>query len=367
MGATAADIRTTLRQRYTQYLQQRGWQSDEAQSEAIEALEKLRTQLLGRQHRSLMQRWFSKKPEPVQGVYLWGGVGRGKTFMMDLFAESLCGIPYVRSHFHRFMFDVHESLSTLSEADPLASVADSIASRARVLCFDEFYVSDIGDAMILGRLITLLIERHVTLVATSNIPPDELYYDGLQRARFLPAIDVINAHCHVLHVDSPNDYRLRVLSDAAMYFWPCDTKTNQRIAQLFEDLSQGQQLADGDILISGRSIPVRGKAAGVVWFDFDAICGGPRSQNDYIALARRVHTVIVSDLPELGDADNNAVRRFIALVDEFYDRNVNLVLSAQTALTDIYTGRKLAFAFERTTSRLTQMQSTEYLSRPHLP
>ncbi|MEO0576726.1 MAG: cell division protein ZapE [Pseudomonadota bacterium] len=367
MGATASDKRTTLRQRYADYLDARDWQSDAAQSKAIDALEAVRSKLLAQERRGLLQRWFAKTPEPVRGLYLWGGVGRGKTFMMDLFASSLIDVAHIRSHFHRFMFDVHEALSVLSEEDPLISVADDIAARARVLCFDEFYVSDIGDAMILGRLVTLLIERGVTLVATSNIPPDELYYDGLQRARFLPAIDVLNAHCDVLHVDSPNDYRMRVLSDAAMYFWPCDEQTEQRLAKLFENLSQGQHLADDDVLVNGRSIPVLGKAAGVTWFSFEAICGGPRSQNDYIALARRVHTVLISGLPQLSDADNNATRRFIALVDEFYDRNVNLVLSADTALTDIYTGRKLAFAFERTTSRLTQMQTKEYLSRPHLP
>lgn len=361
------DSDNSLTDRYHAYLEARNWVSDPAQTAAIAHLDELRTALIERHSRSRLSRWLSREPQGIRGLYLWGGVGRGKTFMMDLFAQSLGAVPYRRSHFHRFMYDVHDALGRIEHEDPLTSVASDIARNAQVLCFDEFYVSDIGDAMILGRLITLLIERNVTLVATSNIPPDELYADGLQRARFLPAIEVLNAHCHVMRVDADIDYRMRVLRDAPMFCWPNDTATRTQLQSRFDDLAQGQQIDEADILVNGRKIPVVAKAAGVVWFTFADICAGPRSQNDYIVLAKRVHTVLVSDIPALDDKQTNAVRRFIALVDEFYDRNVNLMLGADVALDSLYGGKKLAFAFERTSSRLTEMQSQQYLSRPHKP
>ncbi|MEM7610371.1 MAG: cell division protein ZapE [Pseudomonadota bacterium] len=354
----------TLTERYEQHLLAHDWQRDAAQANAITALDQLRTALLTPARR----RWPWQRPAPApKGVYLWGSVGRGKTVMMDLFCQSLDSVTRKRSHFHRFMYDVHAQLKTLdNKSDPLQIIATDIAREVQVLCFDEFFVSDIADAMILGRLLQVLFDNGVVFVATSNRPPDDLYLEGLQRARFLPAIEALKSNCQVVAVDGDTDYRLRVLDASPMYYYPCGASQISQLEQNFEALSEAQALEDDHIMIEGRPILTRRKAAGIAWFDFDAICRGPRSQNDYIALAKRLHTVIISHVPQLGPRDEDAARRFIALVDEFYERNVNLMLAADVPMDELYAGNRLEFEFKRTYSRLTQMQSRAYLAQPHL-
>jgi cell division protein ZapE len=298
---------------------------------------------------------------------MWGGVGRGKTFLMDLFYQSLPFDDKRRRHFHRFMHDVHAELKTLqSQEAPLEIVAEHLADQARVLCFDELYVSDIADAMILGNLFEALIERGVTLVITSNQPPRELYKNGLQRQRFMPAIALIEKHTEVLNVDSGVDYRLRQLTQAGTYLSSEDPQTLHRLEALFRDLSEGEQ-SGGAIDIEGRPIPVIRASDTSVWFDFGAVCEGPRSQTDYIEIAREYQSVIVSGVPVFDSTREDAARRFLALVDELYDRNVNLVLSAATKPQGLYRGERLRQEFPRAVSRLIEMQSEEYLTRHHRP
>ena len=302
---------------------------------------------------------------PVRGLYIWGSVGRGKTFLMDLFFESLPPELARRSHFYRFMRDVHARLRALKEVEnPLQQVAADLARDARVLCFDELFVSDIGDAMILGTLFEALFDRGVTLVATSNVPPDQLYKDGLQRQRFLPAIALLQRQCQVFRLDGGVDYRLRHLTQNGTYLEAAAPDTPARLENLFEALS-GVVAAPATLDVEGRPIVARRAAPDMVWFEFGEICDGPRSQNDYIDLAHDYHTVFISDVPVFGANGEDAARRFIMLVDEFYDRGVKLVLSAAAAPTGLYQGERLRFEFERTASRLIEMQSAEYLARQH--
>lgn len=307
---------------------------------------------------------------PVKGLYFWGGVGRGKTYLMDNFFESLPFEEKMRAHFHRFMRRVHRELRLLDGVkNPLETVADNIAAEARVICFDEFFVADIADAMLLGGLLELLFARGVTLVATSNIAPDRLYENGLQRQRFLPAIALLNEHTRVIHVDGGVDYRLRTLEQAQLYHTPLDSSAEQAIEEAFNSLvpASGEVRVSVDISIEGRKIPCRSVAEDVVWFDFDVICNIPRSQNDYIELAREFHAVLVANVCQMGRNNEDQARRFINLVDEFYDRNVKLVLSAEVPLPSLYSEGRLGFEFQRTRSRLLEMQSHEYLARPHRP
>jgi cell division protein ZapE len=359
---------TELHAAYERRLAQHGWQSDPAQLAAVDALGQL-TQRLQTRRRPRLARWLRRQPRPpVRGLYLWGGVGRGKTLLMDLFFEHLPTERKTRRHFHRFMYDVHAELKRLDgERDPLEQVADRMAADAKVLCFDEFFVSDIADAMILGRLLAALFSRGMTLIATSNSPPEELYRDGLQRQRFLPAIALLKRHTHVMHIDAGVDYRLRLLDQASMYLTPANRATRERMRENFYDLAPGIVRNHETIEIAGRPIESIAIAKSVGWFAFEALCEGPRSQNDYIELARRFQTVLISGVPRMGDNDNDAARRFIALVDEFYDRRVKLMLSSDVPLTEIYAGKRLAFEFERTASRLTEMQGHAYLAEAHIP
>lgn len=303
----------------------------------------------------------------VPGLYLWGSVGRGKTFLMNLFQASL-RVPSRRVHFHHFMHDVHAALHRHREnPDPLAHVAAGMADGLRVLCFDELYVSDIADAMILGGLFQQLVGAGVTLVFTSNAPPAELYRDGLQRQRFLPAITLLEAHTRVLCVDGAVDYRLRELERAPLYVESGPGAGDAALAERFEALAGQPGEPGGSIEVDSRPIPLRRHAAGIAWFRFSDLCEGPRSQSDYIELARILHTVVLSDVPRFDPAGEDAARRFIALVDEFYDRGVKLVVSAAASPADLYQGERLAFEFERTASRLVEMQTHAYLERPHKP
>lgn len=307
-------------------------------------------------------------PEAVPGLYLWGTVGRGKTFLMDLFVASLPHGVALRRHFHRFMGEVHESLRGLGEQQsPLVEVAAGIAGRCRVLCLDEFLVNDIGDAMILSNLLDALFARGVTLVTTSNTAPANLYRDGLQRARFLPAIALIEQRCHVVEMASSRDWRLRALTQAPVYLTPPGAEAHRALARIFASQANGNVQEDGVLHINSRGIPFHKRADNILWFDFAALCEGPRAVADYIALAKAGPAIIVSNVPQFTVYSEDAAKRFVQLVDEFYDRHVKLVLSAAAPITELYDGERLRAEFGRTESRLIEMQSEEYLALPHRP
>ncbi len=362
----------TPMQRYRQDLRRPGFMADAAQELAVTKLQALHDRLLaGTERPGLFARLVrNRRPEPVAGLYFWGGVGRGKTYLMDSFFESLPFQRKLRMHFHRFMLRVHRELGRhKGQRNPLRLVAEGIADEARVLCFDEFFVSDIGDAMILAGLLETLFDRGVTLVATSNIEPDRLYENGLQRQRFLPAIELVKRHCEVVNVDGGVDYRLRSLTSAPLYYSPLGEIADLRMMEVFRSLAPSvDEIRKGVTLeVEGRELRARYVAEDVAWFDFATLCAGPRSQNDYIELAREFHAVLLDEVPVLDGARDDQARRFINLVDEFYDRNVKLALAAAAPLDELYQGARLGFEFERTRSRLQEMQSREYLGRPHRP
>lgn len=364
----------TPRERYQQALASHGYTADPAQERAAASLERVYNDLLIQPGPGLLQRLHSRlsgepaKAAPVHGLYLWGGVGRGKTFLMDLFFHAVPFDNKLRLHFHRFMQQVHAELKTLKDKeDPLRTVAARLASRTRLICFDEFFVSDIADAMILGRLFENLFQYGVTLVATSNIPPDDLYRNGLQRARFLPAIQLIKQHCEVLNVDAGIDYRLRTLEQVEIFHSPLDQQAEAAMECYFMELNP-DGVEPGHVLeVNGRTVKARLLGEGVAWFDFSQLCEGPRAASDYIEIAREFHSVLLSNIPVMDWSRENDARRFITLVDEFYDRQVKLIISAETRMEDLYRGDKLRFEYQRTLSRLKEMQSREYLSLPHRP
>jgi cell division protein ZapE len=359
---------THVAERYRALLAAGELRPDPDQQRAVDALARLETELRDLpQQGSIIWRVLGHRPKPPGGLYLWGGVGRGKTFLLDLF-HARVGVPARREHFHRYMKDVHARLGALrSQSDPLELVAAEMAREYRVLCLDELFVSDIGDAMILAGLFTGLTAAGVVLVCTSNSPPHELYRDGLQRARFLPAIALLERSTEVINVDAGTDYRLRQLERAPLYFAANGDDVEQRLAERFESIAGEPGRAAHEITIEGRQLRVRRSTGDVIWFDFEELCAGPRSQSDYIEIARDFHTVLVSGVPRFDAARDNEARRFIALVDEFYDRNVKLVLSAHSPVADLYRGERLRFEFARTESRLIEMQSHAYLARPHKP
>lgn len=355
-------------QRYQALVDNDSLQSDAEQRRVAGLLQDIHEQLIRRGPRLLDR--IRKRYPPITGMYLHGSVGRGKTMLMDLLAESLqaAEIPVWRIHFHRFMDGVHDRLHRLrDQRNPLTTVGRGIAERGRVLCFDEFHVSDIADAMILGGLLDQLFSRGVTLVTTSNTEPRNLYADGLQRERFVPAIEAIENHCRVVGLDSPEDYRLRELVRHPVYHHPADERAETELEEEFRGLAAGEQVSRDALKLRGRRVQPRQRAGSVIWFDFDTLCQGARASGDYIELARRFGTVVVSDIPQLTEADNNAVRRFVHLVDECYDRSVKLIISAAVPPEKLYTGKKLTEPFERTISRLIEMQSRDYLALPHRP
>ena len=356
------------RQRYETDLVRHGFLRDPAQERGVDALDQLYTRLLTTPAPAWWQRLLGRPAPPVKGLYLWGGVGRGKTWLMDCFFDCLPFEDKLRLHFHRFMHEVHGALKDFpDEQDPLQRVAERFRSRARVICFDEFFVSDITDAMLLGRLFQHLFARGVTLVATSNVQPDELYRNGLQRERFLPAIRLLKQYTQVLNVDGGTDYRLRHMQGTELFYVPAGPEADAHLATVFQRLVGHLDADSRPLTVNDRSIPARRHADGVAWFGFEALCAGPRSQEDYIEIARGFHTVLLSDIPQLTRDTEDAARRFIALVDEFYDRRVKLVASAAVPLDALYDGKRLVFEFQRARSRLTEMQTKEYLSEPHLP
>jgi len=364
--------RSLLRRAYQESLRRHGYRPDAAQEHAIARLDELRLRL-ARAAAPRRLAWLERlRPArgaeaATRGLYLWGGVGRGKTFLLDLFHAHV-GVPARRDHFHRFMQEVHARLRQLHRVeDPLASVAAEVARDARVVCLDELFVSDIADAMLLSGLFSGLVGHGVALVFTSNTPPSDLYRDGLQRARFLPAIALLERHCEVLNVDAGADYRLRQLEKAPLYLASADPETEAAMLARFEEIAGDPGSAAGVLEVEGRPIAMRRRSVDVAWFDFTDLCEGPRGTADYVEIARGFHTVFVSGVPVFDATRDDAARRFIALVDEFYDRGVKLVLSAAAPPGSLYRGERLAFEFERARSRIIEMQTHEYLAREHRP
>lgn len=322
--------------------------------------------------RSVFARW--RKPldhnvDGIPGLYLWGGVGRGKTYLCDLFFEALPFADKTRLHFHQFMQQIHDDLGKLDGVeDPIDRIADDWAARARLLLLDEIHVNDITDAMLLGGLLTALFKRGVTLVTTSNVPPEGLYKNGLQRARFLPAIAQICKHTEVLQMVGVTDYRLRILQTEPIYCVSqfvngrALSKTQQAMKTHFDRLSAVADEVEVTLELNGREIPILGRSTDMVWFSFDALCNTPRSTHDYIEIASLFHTVLISDVPVMDDDSNDAARRFVNLIDEFYDRRIKLIISAEAQADRLYTGKRLAFEFQRAASRLMEMQTSAYLA-----
>lgn len=362
--------------RYKQDLEKPDFNYDPAQEEAVEALQDLFLRLTQQESQStsngFLNRFLNKKKKAdvVAGLYFWGGVGRGKTYLMDTFFDCLPTERKMRLHFHRFMQMVHQEMRKLHDVkNPLEIVGKQISEKAQVLCFDEFFVTDITDAMILAGLLEVLFENGTTLVATSNIEPDGLYKNGLQRARFLPAIELVKKHTKVMNVDGGVDYRLRALKQAKLYHYPLSEAADQELNARFMSLvSDSSHIVEGGAVeIEGRDIPLIRSCEDMAWFDIKALCDGPRSQVDYIEIARIYTTVIIGNLPQMDSSKDDLARRFINLVDEFYDRHVKVIFSAEAPITDIYTGKRLTFEYDRTISRLLEMQSEEYLSLEHRP
>ena len=340
---------------------------DVDQLRAVHALDQLWFSLQRQRHPTVLDRIRRKPPEYVKGLYLWGSVGRGKTWLMDLFFDELPVGRKQRVHFHRFMQRVHNSLRKMANVqDPLARIAADWSESCSVLCLDEFFVSDIADAMLLAGLFEHLFINGVTLVTTSNIEPDGLYRNGLQRAKFLPAIDLIKQHTRVLELSGSTDFRLRILEQSEIFHHPLDTAADEVMTASFNRMAAECEL-NHNLDINGRNFHAKRRGDGIIWFEFGELCEKPRGGIDYIEIARAFNTVVISNMPQLSEENANEARRFITMVDEFYDRNVKLLMSAAVPIKQLYSGSKLAFEFERTTSRLTEMQSHDYLARPHLP
>ncbi len=353
---------------YAAALSARGYTADAAQHGAIERLQALYTELLAfKATRRSRLRKLVFNPDPPRSVYLWGGVGRGKSFIMDCFFDA---VPYTRKrrvHFHAFMREVHESLRSFrDEDDPLLRVADKIARTTRLLCFDEFHVSDIVDAMILGRLLEALFARGVVFVMTTNYPPDGLYPQGLQRHNFLPAIALIKQRFDVLEVDYGTDYRLRTLERMNIFIVPSGDAADRLLAEEFRQIA-GREGKPGSIELMDRKLDALRIQDGAIWFDFATLCGGPRSQNDYLELARGFHSVFLSNVPVMKRSQGNEARRFTWLVDVLYDCRVKLVISAEAEAETLYLEGPNAQEFPRTVSRLIEMRSRDYLAEEHRP
>jgi cell division protein ZapE len=363
--------------KYKQDLTKDDFLFDAAQENAVLHLQRLYADLQIKplevsSFKKVLNRWkkvYKKQEEkPIKGLYFWGGVGRGKTYLVDTFYDCLPFNNKMRVHFHRFMHRVHQELKALTgQSDPLKIIAKKFAKETRIICFDEFFVSDITDAMILGALFEELFAHNVTLVATSNIIPDELYRNGLQRERFLPAIKLINQHTEIVNVDSGVDYRLRTLEQAEIYHYPLDQQANDNLHRYFKQLSCDAGEKGIDIEINNRQLSTEYVSDGVVYFDFSVLCESARSQSDYMEISQLYNTVLMANVKQMGQESDDSTRRFIALVDEFYERNVKLIMSAEMPLEELYSGGNLAFEFKRCLSRLQEMQSHDYLASEHLP
>jgi cell division protein ZapE len=354
--------------RYEQGVLAGQWQDDPAQRAALVEFDRMQ-RALAAPPPGLLARLRARaagRVTRVRGLYLWGKVGRGKTLLMDQFADALPAGLALRVHFHHFMLDVQARLRELGEVrDPLPRVAEGVAARARVLCLDEFMVTDIGDAMILSGLLDALYERGVTLVTTSNTPPSNLYQGGLQRARFLPAIGLLERNCVVVELASVHDWRLRALTRAPVYLTPDDARTEAALGSLFAELAQGDVHDDVDLTLNGRTLHAQRVCAQAAWFDFAALCEGPYGSADYIELARTYPAILLSRLPQFTPFNEDAAQRFVHLIDELYDRRVKLAVTAQAPVIELYDGKRLRGDFARTISRLIEMQSREYLAEAH--
>jgi cell division protein ZapE len=351
---------------YAAQLRARGFTSDPAQRAAAQRLQTLYSELIGFKaaRRGTLRRIFAR-PRMPRSVYLWGGVGRGKSFLMDCFYDA---VPYQRKrrvHFHAFMQEVQNGLKQhKGEPDPLQKIAERIARETRLLCFDEFHVSDIADAMILGRLLDALFARGVIFVMTSNYPPDGLYPNGLQRINFVPTIEMIKRRFDVMEIDDGTDYRLRSLEQMEIYLVPADDEAARKMREDFRRLA-ATELAAGTVEILGRQLPVVGHAPGVIWFTFETLCRGARSQNDYLEIAREHHTVLLSGVPRMSAAHASEARRFTWLIDVLYDHRVKLIMSAEVEAHELYTQGHNAHEFTRTVSRLVEMRGHDYLAEAH--
>lgn len=351
-----------VREYYLHALDERGYTADLAQQAAVDRLQEYYEdwQLYLQDRTSALRRLF-RRPDVPRGVYLWGGVGRGKSFLMDAFYQAAPLKRKARLHFHEFMQGVHRELDEVKgQADPLNAVAARIAKRYRLICFDEFHVSDIADAMILYRLLFQLFEHGVSFVMTSNYEPSTLYPDGLHRDRIVPAIKLIQERMDILNVDTGVDYRRRTLEQVRMYLTPLTPKINEELFEAFENLADGAR-REPVLTVQKRELKAIALSGSVVWFDFATLCGGPRSQNDYLELASRFQTVILSDVPRMAARDSSIARRFTWLIDVFYDHRVKLIMSAECDPEELYVEGQMANEFHRTVSRILEMQSREYL------
>ena len=366
---------TTPLERYHLDLQKNVLIEDAAQKQVVQHTQQLYDELIEavKKHHSwlavLSDKLMRTQKRPIRGIYLWGGIGRGKTYLVDNFYHSLPFQQKMRLHFHRFMRQIHQELKTLKHTQsPLKIVAKRLAKQVKIICLDELFVSDITDAMLLKNLLKALFEQQVTLVVTSNIAPDNLYKDGLQRELFLPAIALIKQHTNIINLDSGIDYRLRTLEQTKIYHYPLDETANQKLFESFKQIAHNEGQTNVKLQINGRIIPSVRCTDGVVWFDFQALCDIPRSVVDYIELARQFNSVIISNIMAINKEDEtDNILRLVNLVDEFYDRNVKLMISAEVPPEQLYYGQRHALKFQRTLSRLKEMSSHTYLKRPHLP
>ena len=357
-------------ERYQAALATGNFSPDDIQAAAMRYLDGLYHNLITQKkdEKGFFKNLFKTKSAAPTGLYMWGGVGRGKTWMMDMFYDSLPFDDKMRLHFHHFMRRVQQELVKLQgQTDPLQKVADIIRAEARIICFDEFFVSNVSDAMILGDLFAMLFDRGITLVATSNIAPDGLYKNGIHRDRFLPAIDEVQKHTTVMNIDAGIDYRLRLLKQAKLYSYPLADDTKGWLSERFDALAGNQVVHTDPIVVAGREIEVIKRTETMLYVDFRAVCMQPRSASDFITIANDYNTVLLDNVPALSDTLMDPTRRLIYLVDEFYDRKVKLLMRAEQSIIELYQGEKLAFEVERTRSRLLEMQSEEYLEQAHRP
>ena len=347
---------------YLHALSERGYKPDAAQQAAVDRLQRCYEDWAAyRAQRSSTFKRLINRPDVPRGVYLWGGVGRGKSFLMDSFYSVVPVVRKTRIHFHEFMRDVHRQLDDLKGvSDPLDDVARNIAKKYRLICFDEFHVSDIADAMILYNLLTALFNNGVSFIMTSNYDPDLLYPDGLHRDRMLPTIALLKDKLDVMNVDAGIDYRKRALEQVDSYYTPLGAAADAALRAAYGAIAETAD-QDPHVNIEGREIHCLRRAGGIIWFDFATLCGGPRSQNDYLELASRFHTVVLSAIPAMSAAQSSAARRFTWLIDVFYDHKVKLLMSAEVAPEELYTEGTLSNEFHRTVSRIIEMQSREYM------
>jgi cell division protein ZapE len=354
---------------YQSLLSQPGFLPDTAQSRAVSLLDDLYQQVTNTGGHSGWRSWIPRRSQPTapHGLYFWGGVGRGKTMLMDLFYQAIStNVKCQRTHFHSFMNQIHASLRQKKKLEkPLRAIAQDIAAEVQLLCLDEFVIIDIGDAMIMAGLLETLFAEGVLLVTTSNAAPQDLYRDGLQRARFMPAIDLIQQHCQVVQLDGGEDYRLRFLQQTDLYSVPHDDASEQRIRSYMDQQVSAQQTEQRDLIVNGRVLAHHFCAGDTVWFSFAELCETTRSQTDYLELARFFNTIVVTEIRQMDKTRDDVARRFVLLIDVLYDHHVKLICSAEVSPEQLYLGSRLSFEFERTVSRLLEMQSSEYLAQAH--